>query len=228
MADNDGFARELAAAAREMQRERGSQDTMDVAVKLCPQIIDDCHLAGVSVVRRDGVETVSATDPLLAKTEQLQFTYGEGPCYDALTEHELVHSKNLAIDQRWPNWGPRVATELGLHSSLSFRLFASADTLGSMNLYSQKAEAFTTDDSHEGVALAAHVAVALANSQHVENMDIALQGRTIIGQAEGILMERFSLTSTQAFRVLTRLSQTNNLKLRVIADQIVDTRVLPT
>jgi AmiR/NasT family two-component response regulator len=120
-----------------------------------------------------------------------------------------------------------VATELGLHSSMSFRLFVSGDTLGSMNLYSQKVAAFATDDIHEGVALAAHVAVALAGAQQVENMNIALQGRTIIGQAEGILMERFSLTSEQAFKVLTRLSQDNNVKLRQIADKIVDTRKVP-
>ncbi len=200
---------------------------MDTAVRLAPQIIDDCHVAGVSIFRRDGIETLSATDPALRESEQLQFTFREGPCYDALSERELVHSKNLATDQRWPTWGPKVATDLGLRSSMSFRLFASGDTLGSMNLYSEKAEAFTTEDIHEGVALAAHVAVALAGSQHFENMEIALQGRTIIGQAEGILMERFALTGDRAFSVLARLSQTNNVKLRSIADQIVNTGKLP-
>jgi transcriptional regulator with GAF, ATPase, and Fis domain len=228
MVDNESFNRDLAAAAREMQAEHGPQDTMDTAVRLAPQVIDDCNVAGVSIFRRDGIETLSATEPSLRESEQLQFTFREGPCYDALAEQEMVHSKDLAADHRWPNWGPRVADKLGLHSSVSFRLFASGDTLGSMNLYSYKPEAFTTADIHEGIALAAHVAVALAGSQQFEHMQLALQGRTVIGQAEGILMERFSLSGDQAFSVLTRLSQSHNVKLRDIAGQIVDTRRLPS
>src|SRR5699024_4143041 len=144
--------------------------------------------------------------------EQMQFTLGQGPCYDALSEHELVHCANLADDSRWPKWGPKVAGELGLNSSLSYRLFASRGTLGSLNLYSRRPAAFDSNVVDGGVAIAAQVAVALAHAQHSEGMDTALRGRTVIGQAQGILMERFSLTDSQAFNVLVRYSQTKDRK----------------
>jgi len=75
--------------------------------------------------------------------------------------------------------------------------------------------------------MAAQAAVALANAQHSEGMDTALRGRTVIGQAQGILMERFALTANQAFSVLVRYSQTNNTRLRTLAEQVVATRKLP-
>ena len=79
-----------------------------------------------------------------------------------------------------------------------------------------------------GLALAAHVAVALAAAQEVEHLEHAMRGRTVIGQATGILMERFDLAPERAFSVLSRMSQQKNVKLRAIADEIVTTRKLPT
>src|SRR5690625_88543 len=225
--ETEMFDRGLAAAVREMHAQSGLQSTMDAATDLVPELIENCDLAGVSIIRRQGIETLSATDPLLREIEQMQFTFSEGPCYDALGENELVHSTNLAEDPRWPAWGPKVAGELGLYSSLSYRLFASRGTLGSLNLYSRTPDAFDSDAVHEGVAIAAQVAVALAHAQHSEGMDTALRGRTVIGQAQGILMERFSLTDSQAFNVLVRYSQTNNTRLRALAEQVVETRRLP-
>lgn len=225
--ETESFDRGVASAVREMHAQSGTQNAMDAATELVPELIENCHLAGVSIIRRQGIETLSATDPLFRETEQMQFTLGEGPCYDALGENELVHSANLGEDPRWPRWGPKVAGELGLHSSLSYRLFASRGTLGSLNLYSRTIDAFNSDAIHEGVAVAAQVAVALAHAQHSEGMDNALRGRTVIGQAQGILMERFSLTDSQAFNVLVRYSQTHNVRLRTLAEQVVETRTLP-
>ena len=80
---------------------------------------------------------------------------------------------------------------------------------------------------HDGGALAAHVAVALAGAQEVEHLEKALSGRTVIAQATGILMERFDLSSDRAFGVLSRVSQDLNSKLRQLAEQIVQTRTVP-
>ena len=66
-----------------------------------------------------------------------------------------------------------------------------------MNLYSLKPDAFDDDDINNGEALAAHVGVALAASQNVENLELAISNRTVIGRAEGILMERFGIPPTR-------------------------------
>src|SRR5699024_11251205 len=169
--ETETFDRGLAAAVREMHAQSSTQSTMDAATDLVPELIENCDLAGVSIIRRQGIETLSATDQLLREIEQMQFTLGQGPCYDALSEHELVHCANLADDSRWPKWGPKVAGELGLHSSLSYRLFASRGTLGSLNLYSRTPDAFVSDAVHEGVAIAAQVVSYMDLSQHTHLLE---------------------------------------------------------
>jgi GAF domain-containing protein len=142
--------------------------------------------------------------------------------------HETVHSPNLAEDPRWPHWGPRVTQEVGVGSILSYRLFTTKDTLGALNLYSHKTNAFDSDDILNGQALAAHVAVALSASQHVEHLELAIATRTVIGQAEGILMERFDIPADKAFAVLRRVSQRRNVKLNRVAEELVRTRETPS
>ena len=51
--------------------------------------------------------------------------------------------------------------------------------------------------------------------------------RTVIGQAEGILMERLKINADQAFGALSRLSQHGNVKLREVARRLVETGKIP-
>ena len=123
--------------------------------------------------------------------------------------------------------GPLVAHEVGVVCIVSYRLFTTEDTLGAMNLYSLRPDAFDADDISNGEALAAHVGVALAASQNVENLELAITNRTAIGRAEGILMERFGIPPDQAFAVLRRVSQSRNVKLNRVAADLVRTRRRP-
>ena len=74
---------------------------------------------------------------------------------------------------------------------------------------------------------ATHVGVALAASQHAANLHTAISTRTLIGRAEGILMERFGMPADQAFAVLRRVSQRRNVKLNRVAEELVRTRETP-
>jgi GAF domain-containing protein len=144
-----------------------------------------------------------------------------------LHHQETVYSPDLASDERWPVWGPKVAGETGVRSIISYRLFTTNNTLGAMNLYSRSVAAFDSEDSYNGLALAAHVAVALAAARNADNLERAVTTRTVIGQAEGILMERFNISADQAFAVLRRVSQDRNLKLNKVAEEVVTTRKTP-
>ena len=224
----DDLRDELAAAAREMQDE-SPEDAMQRAVMLATQIIPGCEAAGVCVVYRgDRIDTHATSTDALREVDALQHELDEGPCIDALREDHTVLSGDLLTDDRWPGWGPRVAERLGLRSSVSYRLYVTDRDLGALNLYGKEAGAFTEDDVHDGLALAAHVGVALAAAQKVQQLETALGGRTVIGQATGILMERFDLEPDRAFAVLSRMSQQNNVKIRELAQQIVTTRTIPT
>ncbi|SER95911.1 GAF domain-containing protein [Pedococcus cremeus] len=228
MPDNEDFNRELAAAAREMQDEDGSRQAMERAVAIATKILPGCDAAGVCVVYPgQRVDTHATSDDVLRQVDSLQHELQEGPCLDALRLQDTVQSSDLSTDERWPRWGPEVVRRLGLFSIVSYRLFSTGDNLGALNLYGKGKAAFTTDDVHDGMALAAHVGVALAGAQEVENLEKALAGRTVIGQATGMLMERFDLSPDRAFGVLSRLSQHRNLKLRQLAEQIVHTREVP-
>jgi GAF domain-containing protein len=228
VADHEQFNTELAAAAREMQEEGSTREAMERAVTLATKILPGCDAAGVCVVYRgERVDTHASSDDSLRQVDLLQHELQEGPCLDALREQEVVQSADLSVDERWPEWGPKVAGRVGLFSIVSYRLFSTDSTLGALNLYSRTRSAFTADDVHDGMALAAHVGVALAAAQEVENLEKAIGGRTVIGQATGILMERFDLGPDRAFGLLGRLSQNKNVKLRQLAEQIVQTRTVP-
>src|SRR5829696_9556937 len=107
---------------------------------------------------------------------------------------------------------------------LCLRLFTSTDLVGALNLYSKQIDAFDDDDAYTGTYLAAQVAVAVAETQASDGLRISALNRTIIGQAQGILMERYKMDTDQAFNVLRRVSQDNNIKLIRVADELVRTR----
>ena len=223
----DVLIRQLADAARSMQEKTSTLEMLDEAVEIAIEIIEGCDLAGMSIVNPRGVDTPAGSGDALRRLDSLQFELREGPCFDALHTQEMVVGRDLATDARWPNWGPRVAAEIGVRSIASYRLFTTGDTLGAMNLYSLRTDAFDAEDIYNGVALAAHVAVALAESQNVTHLETAINIRTGIGRAEGILMERFDLTPAQAFAVLRRVSQHRNIKLNRVAEELVRTRETP-
>lgn len=223
------FRDELAVAAREMQDDDSPKEAMQHAVTIATQIIPGCDAAGVCVVYRgDRIDTHATSTNDLRQIDELQHELDEGPCLDALRQDHTVVSSDLSTDDRWPLWGPQVVERLGLRSSVSYRLYSNDKDLGALNLYAKEVSGFSVEDIHDGLALAAHVGVALAAAQEVEQLEKALGGRTVIGQATGILMERFDLDSDRAFSVLSRMSQQKNVKLREIAEQIVTTRDVPT
>lgn len=221
------FADQLADAARSMQGWSSTQLTLEKVVLVATEIIQGCDLVGISIVHNDRIDTPVGSNEALNRIDELQFVLKQGPCYDALRMHEIVHSRDLANDERWPRWGPMIAKEIGVVSIVSYRLYTTKDTLGAMNLYSTRPDAFDADDVNNGQALAAHVGVALAASQNVEQLEMAIGSRTVIGRAEGILMERFGISSDQAFAVLRRVSQHRNVKLNRIAEELVRTRETP-
>ena len=164
-------------------------EAMQRAVMLATRgFIPGCHAAGVCVVYSgDRIDTHATSNDALREIDALQHDLDEGPCLDALRDNHTVRSDDLSKDDRWPSWGPRVVERLGLLSSVSYRLYSKEKELGALNLYGTEASAFTDEDVHDGLALAAHVGVALAAAQKVQQLETALGGRTVIAQATGIL-----------------------------------------
>ena len=224
----DDFERHLAEAVRELDAQTDTPHTLQCLVKITPEFFDHCDYVGISLVERDRIRTPAATNERLRELDEAQYELGEGPCREAIREHATVVVDDLATDPRWPRWGRAMVQELGIRSSLSFRLFTRPDnTWGALNVYSTRPSAFTDDDVLQGQTIAAMAAVALARSINVEHLSAAIETRTVIGQAMGIIMARYDLDEDRALGVLRRLSSHRNVKLRDLAAQVVARRELP-
>ncbi|MEP6695382.1 MAG: GAF and ANTAR domain-containing protein [Pseudonocardiales bacterium] len=217
----------FATVARELMDEGDVHETLQRAVELAVETIDGCDYAGVSLVRGRAIESPVQTDDLVTRGDRLQVELDEGPCMSAIREQQTVQVDDLANDGRWPLWGPRVSEELGVSSLLAFQLYNRHDVLGALNLYSQQRYAFDDEARAVGLVFASHAAVALTGAQTEENLKRAVQSRNLIGQAQGILMERYGLTADKAFELLRRVSQNQNVKLRDVAGQLASSRGTP-
>lgn len=223
----DSLLERMAAAARELQVQHDAEATMRSAVALLVHNIDGCDAAGISIVHaKRKVETEAATGDMALTGDRLQYELGEGPCLDAIWQQEMVYAPDLATDPRWPKWGHRVIEETGVRSMFCLRLFTAENTLGGVNMYSNHVDGFSAEDQVEGLALAAHIAIAVVAARAAENFVVALDSRTVIAQAIGMMMERYHIDAVRAFALLTRLSSHQNVKLRHIAAEVVRTHEL--
>lgn len=200
-------------------------DTIEQAVELVTTFAADAfgtQHAGVTLIQHNGSRFAAAgpTRPSVREADELQDELSEGPCIDAATLGRSVVSNNIGEDRRWPTWGPR-ASVLGLGSILSSSLRADKH-IGALNVYGPADHEFTSDDLELGKVLAQQAAVALRFSEKVEGLTAALGTRTVIGQAQGVLIERYRVDADRAFGILRRWSQEQNIRLYTVAKSIVD------
>lgn len=220
------IAVEFAEMAMDLREQPDVEETLASIASYAQETLDADHV-GIHIVRAKEIETAAATDPVIEMADKMQTELGEGPCLQAVWSHDTFLVHDTAADERWPRFGP-LAAELGLHSMLCVRLFTSEQTLGALNLYSTAVRDFTEDDVAMAHVFGQHASVAFASARREQGLKQAIDARHLIGQAQGILMERFGLTADQAFAVLRRYSQENNVKLRTVAAEIIDTRQLPS
>lgn len=187
---------------------------------------DDAALCGGSTS-----PTGSAT---MVALDALQTGAGQGPCVDTLGGVDTVYVPELLDDQLWPLFSPE-AVRHGFRSALAYRLSLNGETVGALQLYAQLPAAFNATERAQGLVFASYAALAIglaraqeAEEVRIENLQDALSSREVIGQAQGILMERERITAEQAFQLLRRSSQHLNRKLRAVAQDIVDTGDVPS
>ena len=186
-----------------------------------------CDDAGIMLVHgRKQIETAAATSSRVAESHNLQIVHDQGPCLDAIEGGAIYLSEDVGADERWPLWGPAVA-ELGLRSALSIRLATRSRRYGSLNLYAERPNAFDDDDVAVATIFVDHASVALAAAHNEQGLQRAIDARKLIGQAQGILMERFDIDAERAFEFLRRQSQHHNVKLRSVAEWVVANRAVP-
>jgi GAF domain-containing protein len=213
----------VAAAARSINRRTTVEETLATIAAVAQASVPGFDQVGISTIDRKGnVTTRAATGELVWVLDRLQYALGEGPCVETLRDANVVVAPRIRHDQRWPEYVPQ-AVAAGLKAQLAVRLYLDDEgTLGGLNLYSTRAE--DIDDHAEGIAdlFAAHAAIALGQVRQREGLQEALHSRKVIGQAIGIVMERFQMNEDRGFDFLLRMSSHGNVKLRDVAARLVD------
>ena len=215
----------LAEAARHAAARKSATESVAAVIEMATTSAP-CDEASITMLGPGrSLTTVASSSDLINGADQLQYQLGEGPCLDAVWEDGLFVIPDLVGDGRWPRWAPKAA-ELGVASMLSLHLFTDT-ALGSLNLYALRPRDYDQADVEAARVVAAHASVVLAYARAEQNLWQAIDSRNLIGQAQGILMERFGLTPEKAFAVLRRYSQHHNRKLAVLAEELVSTGKLP-
>jgi GAF domain-containing protein len=222
-----GRVEDFARAVRVLHAAADECGQLELAVDLAVRLVGGCDHAGVSIVDGRSISTPAGSDEVVSRGDALQYELDEGPCVDSVRWHETVVSHDLRREERWPRWTPRALNDLGIQAMMSLRLYSDSRTYGALNLYADRAEVFEREDYAIAQALAAQISVALAARREIRQRSVAMTNRTVIGQAEGIIMERLGIDADEAFAYLRRMSQTENRKLVSICNEIVESRQLP-
>lgn len=183
----------------------------------------------ITEIRPDGLMTRVSSDLNAAQADELQYRLGEGPCVDAAGDiaENIVISNDTKLDERWPGWGP-TAAEGGCGAVISVQLFTiRKKPIGAVNLFHRIPQDYQSNDLDAAALVATHASIALAQGRHDENLWRAIDGRHVIGMAQGIIIQRFSLGPDEAYQFLSRVSQRANTKLHLVAEQIIRTRRIP-
>jgi GAF domain-containing protein len=186
------------------------------------EVLPGVDAASITVLHADGtLETVGPTADLIKVLDEAQYRLRQGPCYEAATDTVHLVSADLATEDRFPDYAA-IAVAGGIRAQAAVRLFDAGKSHGALNLYSPHVGAF--EDLGILSRLFAHQAAAvIAYSMEIQSLQEAINTRSAIGQAVGIVMERYKLNDQRAFAFLTRLSQQRNVKLRKIAEQFNET-----
>jgi hypothetical protein len=211
--------------------QQGLEDLLEHVARYAVQAIPGADGAGLILLEDDRVDTMVASADFVRQVHAIQYGIGEGPCITAAAEGRTVYSGSLGADEMWPRFGPRVA-RLGVRSVVSLPLLVGSEVLGAMNVYSHAKDAFDERSVRLGELYAVPAAISVQNAQLLAQsrriavqLQAALTSRAVIDQALGIMMSRSGCTDAEAFDKLRIVSQTENRKLSMVAQQIVEEAV---
>jgi GAF domain-containing protein len=217
----------------------GAQGVIDLlrdVAEFAAQAIPGADDVGVALIDPrlgiSSVQTWAATAVLVHEIDTVQYTeLNEGPCITCMQSRRPTVSGSLGSDNRWPHFGGRIA-RMRMHSALSLPLLVDDQVIGSINAYAKSRDAFAEHAVRLGTQFAKPAAISVYNAQLLATaqertlrLQRALDTRAVIDQAIGIIRSRSGSNAEEAFERLTRISQTDNIKLHAVAERLVEEAV---
>jgi GAF domain-containing protein len=184
--------------------------------------VPGAQYAGITITRNGKhIETPAATHLYPMLLDKIQQRHQEGPCLTAAWDEKTVHVADLETDDRFPLYRQDALAETPIRSIMAFQLFIASETMGALNVYAEKSNVFGDESRNIGLVFAAHSSVAWNSARRDQQFKNALASRDVIGQAKGMIMERYGVDAVQAFELLRKLSQDSNVPLVKVATELV-------
>ncbi len=179
---------------------------------------------GITVIDRAGVvRSVAASDPVAAAIDDIQDRTKEGPCLTSAWQQHTVRISDVSTETRWPAFCREALQATPVRSAQSFQLFSNRASMGALNFYGDRPGVFDEESLELGLTLATHTAIAWNLLMRDDQFRSALASRDVIGQAKGMLMERYGIDAAAAFGLLRKLSQESNTPVASLAEKVVET-----
>ncbi|WP_263994624.1 GAF and ANTAR domain-containing protein [Mycobacterium yunnanensis] len=184
--------------------------------------VPGARYAGITIMDSSGtVSTLGGTAPCARVLDDVQRDFGEGPCLSAAWQQHIIFVDDLTAEHRWPRFRDAALHRTPVRSTMSFRLVADDRQIATLNFYADTAGVFDDESIELGLLAATHTAVAWNMLQRDRQFRSALSSRDVIGQAKGMLMERYGIDAVAAFELLKQLSQQTNVKLTDVVARLV-------
>jgi GAF domain-containing protein len=215
---------------------RGVVEMLGDVAEFAVQAIPGVAGAGVTLIHSSAgpprIHAWAVTADYVRDIDTLQYdTVNEGPCITCMQSQRPTVSGSLGNDHRWPHFGGPVA-RMGVHSVLALPLMVGDEVIGAINAYAYSRDAFAEHAVRLGAQFAGPAAVAVYNArllaeahERTQQLQRALESRAVIDQAIGIIRSRSGASASEAFDRLARLSQSENTKLRTVAERLVEEAV---
>jgi GAF domain-containing protein len=215
--------------ARLVLADRTLEEVLGEIVTIANREVPGAESTSITLLRGDKAFTAAHHGEMSLAADELQYEQGSGPCMDAGRGGVVLRVDDMRTETRWPDYVARVL-DTGVRSSLSLPLPYQGSTIGALNIYASRPTAFASPESlAAGLEVAETIAVAVANAdahwqltEQARNMRLAMESRSTIEQAKGVLMAQRRVDAEQAFEILREASQRYNRKLRDIAAGIVE------
>jgi transcriptional regulator with GAF, ATPase, and Fis domain len=202
-------------------RGAGIEETLTKLTSASVALVPGAEFAKISLIGNGHLRSITATSELIALLDGAQQAAGQGPCLDAVHTQKTIYCSDLRTDVRWPQFA-RAATTAGVHRVLSCPLDMPGVNGATLTLFGSQPGAFGRGSAAIAAMLADHAAIALFTAERERRFRTALATRDIIGQAKGMLMERFDVDSARAFAMLKTISQQTSTPVRQLATSLID------
>jgi GAF domain-containing protein len=221
------FEAAIAALTRYFVGNQTLGETLHEVAQLTTQAVPAADHVGITLLVDGKLKTSVFTHPEVPEIDLAQYRTGEGPCIDAYRTGAEQMIESTLEPGKWQAFRDSAARH-GVLSTFSLPVVVNGAPIGAVNMYADIENAFDENNRHVAELFATQAGFVLANAQAYwdardlsENLEQAMRSRAVIEQAKGIIMSTMRCDADEAMAVLKNQSQTQNIKLRDIAAEIV-------